>query len=221
MHLQTTKIQFPNIKLFSHDARKLRGYFGNLFREYSPLLHNHYETGGFRYKYPLVQYKVIKGVPVLIALEEGAELLTSLFLKINALDIGGTKYELLNKNIEHRVEAVGYSHDLHEYHFETIWIALNQNNFELYNKQNRGEKEQLLKNILVGNMLSFFKGINIHLDADERVMVKLATKEKQTVFKGQKMQGFEGKFVTNVQLPPLIGLGKAVSRGFGTIIPAR
>lgn len=221
MQLQTTKIQFPNIKLFTRDATKLRGYFGNLFREYSPLLHNHYETGGFRYQYPLVQYKVIKGMPVLIALEEGAELLTSLFLKMNSLDIGGKKYELLNKNIEHRVVDTGYSHDLHEYQFQTIWMALNQNNFELYKKQSRGEKEQLLKKVLVGNMLSFFKGIDLHLDDREKIMVNLETREKDALFKGRKMLGFEGKFVTNVQLPPLIGLGKAVSRGFGTIMPAR
>ena len=74
--IQTVIIQFPEITLKTRDAHKLRGYFGNLFKEYSPLLHNHYETGELRYKYPLVQYKVLDKVPTLVAIKEGAQLLT-------------------------------------------------------------------------------------------------------------------------------------------------
>lgn len=221
MQIQTTKIQFPNIKLLTRDAQKLRGYFGNLFREYSPLLHNHYETGGFRYKYPLVQYKVIGGIPILLALEEGAELLTSLFLKMGSLNIGGKNYELLNKNIEHRIIDIGYRHELYEYHFETLWMALNQNNYLLYKKLTQEEREQLLRKILTGNLLSFFKGLGLKLQENEKILINLRTREKQTVFKGRKMLAFDGSFVANVQLPPLIGVGKAVSRGFGTIVSTR
>jgi hypothetical protein len=31
------------------------------------------------------------------------------------------------------------------------------------------------------------------------------------------MTGFEGTFAVNFELPDLIGLGKSVSRGFGTV----
>ena len=41
--------------------------------------------------------------------------------------------------------------------------------------------------------------------------------EKQTQFKDQKMLAFSGNFVTNAVLPDLAGIGKAVSRGFGTV----
>ncbi|MAN25796.1 MAG: DNA repair protein, partial [Mesonia sp.] len=64
--LQICRIKFPEIKLQTRDAHKLRGYFGNLFKQQSPILHNHYEDGRFRYKYPSVQYKIINKVPTLI-----------------------------------------------------------------------------------------------------------------------------------------------------------
>ncbi len=55
MDVHIVTIQFPEITLRTRDAHKLRGHLGNLFKEYSPLLHNHYETGELRYRYPLVQ----------------------------------------------------------------------------------------------------------------------------------------------------------------------
>ncbi len=43
--IHQTIIRFPEIQLATCDSHKLRGYFGNLFKEYSPLLHNHLESG--------------------------------------------------------------------------------------------------------------------------------------------------------------------------------
>ena len=86
MQITQTIIQFPDIKLQTRDAHKLRGYFGNLFKEQSPLLHNHYADGKARYAYPLVQYKVIDNMPVLVGFQQGGELLVSLFLKIEEID---------------------------------------------------------------------------------------------------------------------------------------
>ncbi|GAB3029743.1 hypothetical protein [Spirosoma pulveris] len=77
-----TTITFPEIALRTRDAHKLRGYFGELFKEHSPLLHNHLEADmpaeadgavavKFRYAYPLVQYKVLDQVPTLVGLGRG------------------------------------------------------------------------------------------------------------------------------------------------------
>ena len=94
MNLITSTIRFPEIALATRDAHKLRGYFGNLFKEHSLLLHNHYETGESAFQYPLVQYKVIDKIPILIGIQEGAELLTSLFLKIKELKIEEKYYRI-------------------------------------------------------------------------------------------------------------------------------
>ena len=87
MQLTQTTIHFPDIKLKTRDAHKLRGYFGKLFKAHSPLLHNHFEDGSLRYAYPLVQYKIINNIAVLVGFNEGADLLVELFLKIKQLNI--------------------------------------------------------------------------------------------------------------------------------------
>lgn len=218
-NLQICRIKFPEIKLQTRDAHKLRGYFGNLFKQYSTILHNHYEDGSFRYKYPTVQYKVIKNVPTLIGINEGAELLPSLFLNIKELDIDGEKFEVNTKNIELKSEEVGYSQSLHEYEFATLWMALNQVNYSKYNTlKSETEKQEMLNAIVIGHILSFFRNTGVELNPNERLMAKVNVEEKSTNFKENKMVAFSGSFVVNALLPNEIGLGKAVSRGFGTIV---
>ena len=155
--IHQTIIRFPEIQLATRDAHKLRGYFGNLFREHSPLLHNHLESGESAYRYPKVQYKVLNTVPTLVGLQEGAELLISLFLKIKELEIAGTTYPVLQKNIESRMVNIGLSDDLHAYSFQTLWMALNQQNYTAYLAEEDAQKAKHLKAILIGNLLSFLR----------------------------------------------------------------
>jgi hypothetical protein len=220
MLLLTSTIRFPEIALATRDAHKLRGYFGNLFMDKSPLLHNHFKDGSLVFKYPLVQYKVVNNIPILIGLNEGAELLTSLFLQIRELKIEDKSYFINYKNIENKKVDTGVKDDLFNYKFVTLWMGLNQKNFPSYKilkKENDTEAiNEMFKSILKGNILSFFKSIN-YTEA-ERINVLPKFKEKKTKFKGIDMIAFEGEFTANVNLPDLIGLGKSVSRGFGTII---
>lgn len=214
--IHQTILRFPEIKLSSRDSHKLRGYFGNLFKEHSPLLHNHLQSGEHVYQYPLVQYKVLKGVPTLVGLQLGAELLISLFLRIKELEIEGRRFPVLQKNIESSHVPTGLSKDLHSYSFETLWMALNQHNYQKYIEADDDSQHRQLKAVLVGNILSFFKAMNYQ--AEETVMVNLQIKaEKETQFKNKSMLAFEGNFVTNALLPPFVGLGKSVARGFGAI----
>lgn len=216
--LQITQIKFPEINLRTRDAHKLRGYFGNLFKEHSPVLHNHYEDGRFRYRYPEIQYKVIKNIPTLIGINEGADLLPKLFLKIKNIDINGQQFPVNAKNIECKAVETGFSDSLHGYEFTTLWMALNQQNYPKYqNLKSDKEKEEMLNSILVGHILSFFRNTGIELQPNERLMAKVDLQEKSTKFKETKMIAFSGKFIVNALLPDEIGLGKSVSRGFGTI----
>ena len=217
-----TTIRFPDIRLQTRDAHKLRGYFGNLFREHSPLLHNHYEDGTTRHRYPLVQYKVLQGVPTLVALDEGAELLNSLFLQMKTIDIADPAgepqtYAVNAKHITSQHVAVGYAETLHTYRFETLWMGLNQENYRTYSRADPLAQATLLNKIAVGNVLSFFKAMHVFLEPQQRLMAKLDGQPKTTQFKNQRMLAFTGTLTINAELPDGIGLGKAVSRGFGTI----
>lgn len=211
-------LQFPKLQLYTSDAHKLRGYFGNLFRERSPLLHNHFEEGGLRYAYPLVQYKVIERVPMLVGLEEGAKLLVELFTEVNELNISGKIYSIQEKQIDFQTCTVGVAEELYEYQFKTLWMGLNQKNYTRYQALPEAERPALLNKILTGNILSLFKGLQHR--TEKQILVKTKLQEKQSQFKGQRMLAFRGSFTTNAQLPGFVGLGKSPARGFGTISPA-
>ncbi|MDO5656196.1 MAG: CRISPR-associated endonuclease Cas6 [Flavobacteriaceae bacterium] len=219
MHqLQITTIKFPQIQLKTRDAHKLRGFFGELFKEYSPLLHNHFADGTLRYKYPDVQYKVINSIPILIGVKDGAKLLPELFLKIQELDIDGTTYPINSKNIESRIDEIGYTDNLIEYEFQTLWMPLNQENYPKYLQlENEKEQRKMLNSILTGHILGFLRTMEVELEINQRIMCMTHLSEKSTQFKNNQMLAFAGTFSTNILLPDLIGIGKSVSRGFGTI----
>jgi len=215
MQITQSIIQFPDIELQTRDAHKLRGYFGNLFIEHSPLLHNHYQDGSARYAYPLVQYKVIDKMPLLVGFQEGAELLVSLFLKIREIKISGQNYPVLAKNIQQKQYELTVNQQLYNYRFKTLWMALNQENHHKYMLLGENEKISFLNRQLQNNILSFYKGLSFR--TTERIMAITRVNEKQTLFKDQPMLAFDGEFTTNAFIPEMAGIGKAVSRGFGTV----
>ncbi len=215
MQITQAIIQFPDIRLQTRDAHKLRGYFGDLFKEHSPLLHNHYDDGSVRYAYPLVQYKVIDQIPVLLGFQEGADLLISLFLQIREIDIEGQKFPVLAKNIQQKQCGLTVNEQLFNYSFKTLWMALNQDNFKKYQRLEEEEKTTFLNRQLQNNILSFYKGLSFR--TNDRIMVTSQLKEKQTLFKNKFMLAFAGQFTSNAHLPEWAGIGKAVSRGFGTV----
>jgi hypothetical protein len=215
--IQIVTISFPEIRLQARDAHKLRGYFGTLFKEYSPLLHNHLEGGELRYAYPLVQYKVIDDVPTLLGLGEGAALMVQLFLEIKELDIDGKIYPIYAKNIAAENAIIGIGNKLHMYRLDALWMALNQENYAKFKRYNNEEKQEQLDSIATRNLLSFFKGFGLHLSQENRILMDAQVSEHETNFKNTKMSAFKGKLVTNAILPNFIGIGKSVSRGFGVL----
>ncbi|MBK8043741.1 MAG: DNA repair protein [Haliscomenobacter sp.] len=214
-----THLSFPELRLAMRDAHKLRGYFGRVFQEHSPLLHNHLEGGELRYAYPLVQYKVIQGVPTLLGINEGATLLLDLFLQIKEIDIDGRNFPLLAKNLECQEVEVAYVEELWHYRFATLFMALNQSNFEHYLTLQPAERRKELNRLLRNHLLAALKGMGVWLEPNQRIFADANLEQHSTQFKNRRMLAFSGEFRTNLILPPLLGIGKAVSRGFGAIEP--
>lgn len=216
--LSLATVSFPEIQLSPRDAHKVRGFFGNYFREHSPLLHNHFHDGSVRYGLPLVQYKVVGGVPLLVGLEEGAKLLAELFFQMKTLRLDGREYPVMERDIAFRQAAVGVGEGLSDYRFCTLWMPLNQHNHPEYLAQSPEGQRAFLGRILVANMLSFFKGVGLFLPPGLRLMASVRPEGPRPVnFKDTQLLGFGGSFTTNAVLPDWVGLGKSVSRGFGTI----
>lgn len=98
------------------------------------------------------------------------------------------------------------------------WLPLNQDNYELFSSlESLQEKCAFLERLLVGNILSFAKGVGIFFDSEVEASIVDIEMMGQYKFKNVNMLGFDVVFSTNVSLPQYVGLGKGVSLGFGMI----
>ncbi len=206
------------------DAHKLRGYIGRLWQEYD-LLHNHDSNGRFQYRYPLVQYKVLQGIPHIIGLGEAAPLLANIFLELKTLQIGGQIYEHLHKELRYYEAEFGDAGETVTYQFITPWLALNQQNYQKFRhlgidlSKPRVIKHkvqlEMLQTILVNNVIAVAKAL--HYTVTQRHKPIFSVETCAVKFKDQPMLAFKGVFQMKFQLPDFIGIGKSPSRGFGTI----
>lgn len=199
------------------DAEKIRGYFGNLFWD-NPYAHHHKHSGGLIYQYPCVQYKVIKGSCVLIGFKEGIKIVKHAFHNLKEINLDGEWQEIFGKGLEINTAHFNITHSPITYTFLTPWLALNEENYKRYQRLGSEEKRrELLSKVLVGNILSIAKSLGYTVKDEIRAEIK-RIREAPTSLKGVPMLGFWGEFAVNFEIPDYWGLGKSVSRGFGTII---
>ncbi|HGE70416.1 TPA: hypothetical protein ENX78_06255 [Candidatus Poribacteria bacterium] len=198
------------------DADRIRGYLGNLFWD-NPNAHHHKSDGSFIYRYPCVQYKVIDGSCILIGFKEGVDIIKKTFHDLNKINLGGSWCEILSKGLESYKAIFQIASEHLSYSFLTPWLALNEKNYEKYQKLGRWiERKELLESILIGNIISISKSLGYTVD--EPITAKIIDmKEVNTRLKGTPMLGFLGTFSVNFEIPDYWGIGKSVSRGFGTI----
>ncbi|AZO96386.1 CRISPR-associated endonuclease Cas6 [Halocella sp. SP3-1] len=202
-------------------GHKLRGYFANNFKEI--LFHNHYQDGSLRYAYPLIQYKIIDKRPFILGINQGGKLITEHFLSIEKLVLGDKVYLSPGGKLSVDKELIeiddDYDMPIYKYTFITPWLGLSQENYQVYRskyiKAVEKDKRKFFKSVIIGNILSFAKGIDWWVEEDIKVVPSLS--DITVKFKGEEMLGFTGYFFSNVYLPEYIGLGKSTSRGFGTI----
>ena len=206
--------------LSRNDAEKIRGYLGNLFWE-NPYAHQHKADGSLIYCYPCVQYKVVNGSCLLIGFNEGLEIIKKTFHDLRSINLDGRWQEVLSKGLESYISLFSITSNQQFYSFLTPWLALNEENYGKYKAiKNWQEKKKFLVKILVGNIISMSKGLGYTVP--EPIKAKIGyIKEVPTSLKGVPMLGFLGEFSVNFEIPDYFGLGKSVSRGFGTVVRIR
>ncbi len=183
------------------------------------LLHNHSEEGHI-HRYPLIQYKCVRGKAALIGLNEGAEALQALFadpdrnirfrdqrqaLHIDDLQMNRFALRTWNKRFHYRIHN---------------WIALQEQALADYNQTDSiAKRAMLLERRLQNAVVSLAKGLG--WAASEPIDVSLTHywEPHKVRFKGLHFLAFNAEFHTNVFLPDHIGLGKAGAFGFGTVHP--
>jgi hypothetical protein len=198
MYIQTLLLVLNTDKKVTESTEKLRGYIGNKFKD-NFFLHQHLDDNKLLYNYPKIQYKIIDGVPSIFGIEEGK-----------------TTYKLKGKPIKvEKKQTFGISENYIRYKFIVPWVALNQRNYELYKNASQSHKEKILEKVIVGNLLSVSKSLDYVVT--EEIITKTKISPLPVYLKGISVIGFEGEFQTNFLIPDYFGLGKSVSRGFGTV----
>ena len=195
----------------------LRGAIVEKVGRKNVLFHNHLEKG-FRYKYPLIQYKTILGKPALICLDEGVDEIHKYFNKKDwDIFIGDKKLTMKIHSLSLDQFDLDVSDDLFKYRIHN-WIALNQKNNQSFKRaENLVDRILILEKALTGNIISFAKGIN--WDITKKLQVKIIDQRytNPVNLSGNTLIGFNVDYSANAFLPNHIGLGKGVSKGFGTV----
>lgn len=181
------------------------------------LFHNHLQDG-HRYGYPLIQYKLIRRNPAMICIDHGSEEILKFFEKADwDLAIRERKVRTTIRDLAFDYFVCGFSPVPVRYRIFN-WFALNEENFKRF-VEITGEKPRLdfLQRILIGNILSFAKGIGWNIDGEIELFIEWRPDIRLFSFKNHRMVGFDLHFITNLLLPDYIGLGKSAARGFGMI----
>lgn len=182
------------------------------------LFHNHNEDG-FNYMYPLVQYKRIKGAAAVIGINQGAEAVERLFATecVFSCQLGNRNDELKLASI--RTESLFSCCDESDNTYRIrYWLPLNSKNYKEYQRaEGLIERIAMLEKILVGNVLSFGKGIGIHFEFPVTCHILELENPGLSRYKEVELMSFSCKFRCNVRLPEGVGLGKLASMNCGEI----
>ncbi|OON98955.1 MAG: hypothetical protein ATN35_00425 [Epulopiscium sp. Nele67-Bin004] len=192
------------------DVEKLRGYISSLKSE-EVLLHNHIDDYDFRYKAPLIQYKLINNQLGVVAYDKGVQILETIYPTLNTLNLKGETVPITSKALDTKPLTFEVSTQLHRYKLQTPWIAINQENYKRYRA---GEFD--LNRQMQNNILSNFKDLGIRID--QQIMCNGKFEPTTIVLKDTKLIAFFGEFVTNIDIPNYMGVGKRKSIGYGTLI---
>lgn len=183
------------------------------------LFHQHLEANKdlFRYQYPKIQYKRIKGKACIICIDDAVEEIHNLFQQSNwEIDLNGKPCTLQIDQLRvHEHKLLILDRPI-EYHIND-WIALNKHNYQKYQAmESDEEKLALLNKLLASHIISFGRGLQRRLPRFE-VMFDTLPKTNIRYLKGTPLMTFSGTFKTDLTLPSYIGIGKSSSKGYGMI----
>lgn len=217
MKVKLLYIRFEN-ELRADEVELFRGAVLSKLQETSSVLFHNHVGENFRYSYPLIQYKRFKRQAAIVCLEDGTDAIGELF------SAGDFSFRLGTRLVDMKINSIRANtvliqpwNTLLTYRL-TRWIAFNEENYQAYQRlEGLADRYLFLEKKLIGNMLSFAKGIGLFLE--EKIVCKIIEVDEPywVVYKGVSMMAFNVRFRTNLSLPNGIGLGKGVSLGNGVI----
>ena len=149
---------------------------------------------------------------------EGVEAIGELLANQDlCVNIGKRKIELRIEHVEAEEVEIENSETRIDYHLRD-WLALNEINYALFfETDDLITRIKMLERILVGNILSFLKGIGVRIDYPLKPVIKEYKINNITNFKHIKLTSMDIDFSINIMLPNQIGIGKHSSIGAGIL----
>ncbi|MDD3742215.1 MAG: CRISPR-associated endonuclease Cas6 [Lentimicrobiaceae bacterium] len=202
----------------AHEIAAFRGAIVEKVGREHIIFHNHLSNTEFVNNYPLIQYKRVGRKPSVFCLEQGVDEMYRFFVnKEWNMMMAGRELNMKVSSLNLKDYTLRVTPDIMKFRISN-WLALNNENYEQFDRlMGLSEKIEKLETILIGNILSFAKGI--HWTIDQQINLKLSqlSAPKILKYKGVGLTGFDAQFSVNMFLPNYLGLGKGVSHGFGTI----
>lgn len=217
--LSTLTVKF-DFDIENAQIPQFRSLINLLLGEENDLFHNHQPDGKVKYRYPLVQYKVIDGKACLLGIgEDGVAAVQSLLDQpaLRTLISEQNDHNLMISSLE-TDDLMLFREPTQTYQISQ-WLALNEINARKWqDDKNMVARLQLLENTLAAHILKFCSAIRWQLPPKSLVVSLSECKERRVRFKGVPFMAFDVAFKTNIMLREYVGLGKGVSHGFGVVM---
>lgn len=171
------------------------------------------------YRYPLVQYQLMRRRPRLLFLEEAIEDARHFFTRPDwDLTMNGRPCQATVTELKASQYDIGLTPgEFHHYRLFR-WQALNTDNFQSYRQtETLAAKVAFLERVLIGQLLSFFTGVGHRLPERFELALTDWHYSGSAMYKGVRVCTFGLSFRADLLLPPGVGLGKGVSLGFGRV----
>lgn len=207
-----TSIQGWELPAFRGAVAEKAGYEHDLF-------HNHNnDTGGYHYRFPLIQYKQDHGRPMLVCLNEGIEELHHFFSQPDwTLNMRGRNTPIRIHRLDVKQYTLSVADKPYRYHIRQ-WIALNEDNYATYIRlSGMLERIALLQQILQNQLVGLLYQLGYEPERPVVVSIQNLKEERWVDYKRVKMLAYSLEFACNISLPDYIGIGKGCSTGWGVV----
>lgn len=215
--IRSLLVQFDH-ELKGNEISAFRGALIEKVGRENILFNHHIDDKKYLYQYPLIQYKSIQKKASIVCLGEGVDEIHKFFTQPSwQLNIKGKKADLQIDRLDLNTITLNVLDKTFPYRIHN-WFGLNESNYRKYNEETSlVAKVNLLERILIGNIISFAKGMNWQIEKPIKLQIQDIVSTKVIRHKGVPLMAFTIDFESNVFLPNYIGLGRSVSHGMGVL----
>ncbi len=215
--IRLVKVIFDT-KLTPIEIPAFRGAIIQIVGQEHVAFHHHIGDERFHYSYPVIQYKTHGKKAGIVCIQDGVDEIHHFFSKNEGQIRLGNEWRPLHvesvkiNQFQVQVWDTSFAYSIRK------WLPLNEKNYMVYQSlENLQERIVFLEKIIIGNVLSFAKGIGWTVDKPIEAKILDLSRQYWVSHKGVKLQAFDLDFKINAFLPFDVGLGKGASMGFGTL----